>query len=162
MNNLTKRTRHLATIQEEDITPENIKVVSYQDPVGNPHIPDTEIAYFGVLCEQTKGLFVQGGEIELKGKLKNTFKEYDYLMTKFNNWKIIWCRMHFTKPKYVTVFAWVMDKAILYLSADDGNIDYEAAQKAFQDPVQLKVFKEIIQLVAKEPLPKPPVTYDFY
>lgn len=151
---------HLSSIHDEDITRENISIIEYESPEGI-EMPVTDLNYFGAVCKQTRGLFVQAGAIVFNGSLKNIFQEYEYLKGRFTDRRLIWFRMRFSGPLYVTLFSLSTDKLIIYLCSDDGNPDYGSIEKIFDQPIQMKAFKEVVKLVREFLLPDPPITYEF-
>lgn len=157
-----KTTRHLLTLIDEDFTSGNYTYQSFDkfNDQGYPLIPMSPGLVIQSMCKATQGLYVIGGYAEFTGRLNNVFQEYEHEEAAFTGYPVVWMKLRFAGPKFVTLMIWDRGTEVIPLCTRDGNV-FELLNDDLLYKEQMKAIEKSMDIIHKLPLPNPPVTYDF-
>ncbi len=167
MKPLTNETKHIGRMSPETkLTDDVFQVQRFDelDKKGYPKIPISPGLVINQMTKQLQGLFVHSGRVWYKGTLLNLFNEYEP-GEGYTGYDVIWFKLRYKgktpeKPSYVTIMAWDRGTEVMALGSHDGEQVDWVNESIY--PVQQSIVKKTLEYLAtNEPLPDPPITYQF-
>jgi hypothetical protein len=119
----------------------NYNIDKFIDGEKQPRIPFAPGCIFKSVYERLGGLFVECGRVWLSGDIEYLFQEYES-GEGWTGYDLLYCRMRFKGPQYVTMIIWDKGTAAIpvQICDNDGADDSAADLKQDQKRIARKLY----------------------